>query len=450
MHSRGQRRRLVLDEIYVFSLVARAYGESYAKPYSDGVLRHRYSKRLLEVGSDLGLQNEVLTYLILYDELHFPGFDNFVLLGRDKKPLYPEPPDKDKASLRFDVEQYIKMLPSLLTLLESCCKGDEDDCNAILSSIREESEQLKRNPALCLLTYISMCSLNEIGLEYNEFKTDYCETCAELYTKIMELLQNLDCDKLMDKARSLRESCIGARMPSDLAEEIIANIECVPLVFNAIEKELPKDVVIAYNRCGKVYHYKSRILSFVDKAVKEELDIKIGSLKKSKSKLHRIDRRELDYLRTLVREEHADEAHIHVLAPIVFDKIPWIKPVRYEYALELLEKESISDFREWFWSNIDELLLTDSSEKASRIIREIEGGVNEILNAKDLKNRLEKYSRITLMLSLPLSFVSMLIPSASVIGLGINLLSITPEVIWYIKKSNIKRKYSWLMPDAII
>jgi hypothetical protein len=37
-----------------------------------------------------------------------------------------------------------------------------------------------------------------------------------------------------------------------------------------------------------------------------------------------------------------------MLASIVFDKVPWVKPVTYKYALELLEKESISAFREWF------------------------------------------------------------------------------------------------------
>jgi hypothetical protein len=82
-------RKLVLDDIYIFSLVARAYSEGFAKPYSNATLQHSYSRRLLEVGSDSGLQNEVLIYLILYDELHFPGFDNFVLLGRNGKPLYP-------------------------------------------------------------------------------------------------------------------------------------------------------------------------------------------------------------------------------------------------------------------------------------------------------------------------------------------------------------------------
>jgi hypothetical protein len=54
------------------------------------------------------------------------------------------------------------------------------------------------------------------------------------------------------------------------------------------------------------------------------------------------------------------------------------------------------------------------------------------------------------MISLPLSFVSMLAPPISAVSLGISLLSATPEIIWYIERNKTKRKYSWLMPDAII
>lgn len=94
MPGKNKRRGLALDEVYVYSLVTRAYREGFAKLYSEHALRHPYSKRLLEVGSDTELQNEVLTYLILYDELHFSGFDNFVLLDKSRKPLYPRSRDK--------------------------------------------------------------------------------------------------------------------------------------------------------------------------------------------------------------------------------------------------------------------------------------------------------------------------------------------------------------------
>ncbi len=449
MLNKNQRRKLLLDEVYVYSLVTRAYNEGFAKPYSESALQHPYSKRLLEVGSDTELQKEVLVYLILYDELHFPGFDNFVLLDKNGKQLYPKAQDRGKAPLYFDVKHYITLLPSLRQIIESCCKNDSS-CNEDLSFIRRESEHLKRNSTTCFLAYISMYSLNEINLEYNEFKINYCYQCAELYTKITELLQVLDCN-ILDEIEILLEQCTQKLMLNGLPENM-AHILCV-LTTNTdklVEEKLPRDIVEIYHRCNRLYNYKYRIMSFLENAISEKLDIKIGSLRKIKLELHGIKEweQELNNLKTKIREEHIDEDYVSTLISIVFDKVPWVKPTTYKYALELLGKESISAFREWFWSSIDELLSTDSTEKINRIVNEIERGVNEILNARDLKYRLEKYGKVILLISLPLSIASALMPSTSIISLGVSLLSVTPEIIWYIERNRIKRRYSWLMPDA--
>jgi len=447
MLSKNQKRKLLLDEVYVYSLVTRAYNEGFAKPYSESALQHPYSKRLLEIGSDTELQKEVLVYLILYDELHFPGFDNFVLLDKNGKQLYPESRDKDEVPLHFDVRQCIIILPQLSLFLELCCK---DACNGFLSLIHEESEHLKRIPTSCFLTYVNMYSLNEIKLEYNEFKVNYCEPCTNLYGKIINLLQNLNCDKFRYEVETLLEYCTQYLRPNDFSEELEARMRCGLAIYNLIEEKLPEDIVKTYYKCQHLYASSSRVRGLIENATKNGLDIKIGSLRKIKHKLYRIEIKELNNLRALIKEEHVDEACVSMLAFIVLDKVPWIKPVTYRYALELLGKESISAFREWFWSSVNELLTSDSGENISRIVNEVEKGVNEILNTKDLKYRLEKYGKVTLLLSLPLSIASIFIPSTSIIGLGVSLLSATPEITWYIERNKIKRKYSWLMPDAVI
>jgi len=447
MLNKNQKRKLLLDEVYVYSLVTRAYNEDFAKPYSERVLQHPYSKRLLEIGSDTELQKEVLVYLILYDELHFPGFDNFVLLDKNGKQLYPGPRDGDEVPLHFDVRQSTIIWPQLPLLLELCC---EDACNEFLSLIREESEHLKCDPTSCFLAYVNMYNLNEIKLEYNEFKVDYCKPCTKLYSKIINLLQNLDCDEFRYEVETLLELCTRNLRPRDFPEEFEASIKCGLAIDNLIEEKLPEDVVKMYYKCQHLYNHSSRVRGLIENATKNGLDIKIGPLRKIKHKLHRIEIKELNNLRAQIKEEHVDEARVNMLASIVLDKVPWIKPVTYRYALELLRKESISAFREWFWSSVNELLTSDSNENISRIVNEVEKGVNEILNAKGLKYRLEKYGKVTLLLSLPLSIASAFIPSTSIIGLGVSLLSATPEIIWYIERNKIKRKYSWLMPDAYI
>lgn len=468
-------KAIILDDIYTYALVKRAYDEKLAEPYSKEALRNWYSNRLLRIGSDHTKQDEVLSYIIVYDNLYIQGFDNFILYDHTGDVIYPSKREREHSILKiYHIQQPTSLFLDAITsyIWHTSTRNKESLHNEIEAIIRDLYEYIN-NSSYKSLTDPELIQLVLLRLRYldeDKYIYDYDYTDINL-NDIIECVR----DEIIEDAKNLQyilESCCSKKIKViqetfktslKVVDDLPTAIE-LAIKFSFIEDEIIRNIIFEearknarlmelikrYNICKKIFRQYYTILNIFDNA--KTLGVNHLKLFTIRNDFYRYYigieklRHHINDIRREINKEGIDEEKVSTAIGIILNKVYWLKPRTYREALQLSEKENIMQFREWFWSNIDALLSED--ERKEKVLRELERGVEEV---EKTISSIKRLSRVSLYIELSLSAVSMLLTTLSpYISASISFLSLAPQIMISIKKQSITKRYAWLVPDIML